>query len=344
MRKILIFIALVLLMGFASAQSSTIINISDTSLEQKIAQMIVVAGNSYCEEYTKMGIGGIFINEGKTAEEVKKHVERYQNSSGIKLLVAADMEGYWNPFVSFFPSKNFGEIKNAEEARELGESHGLIMRELGLNIDFSPVVEARNTVWPGRSFTGTPEEVNAKINSYITALQNKGVLATAKHYPGGSMLRDPHVWKTHQTITSEDISYFETAINAKVAAIMIGHPVVQGALDSKRKQASVSPEVIAHLRKNFNGIIITDSINMMGLRWSYLFSKKKIYVDSVKAGNDIILDSVERGCSPSSIKRNIAALKKEVEKGKIPESQIDKSVERILNAKGYGVVGGLHSF
>ncbi len=69
------------------------------------------------------------------------------------------MEGFWNP-PPFHGSKNFGEIKTGEEAYELGTSHGKILKELGFNLDFSPIVESRNTVWPGRTFTGLNEEIS----------------------------------------------------------------------------------------------------------------------------------------------------------------------------------------
>jgi beta-glucosidase-like glycosyl hydrolase len=73
---------------------------------------------------------------------------------------------------------------------------------------------------------------------------------------------------------------------------------------------------------------------MWGLRWSYLFSYGQLYIDLVKAGNDIIIDFSK----PFWVKRRIAKLKKAVEKGEIQEKRIDQSVERILIAKGYKVI------
>ena len=269
-------------------------------------------------------------------EEYQDIIARYQNASRIPLLVALDLEGYWNP-LPFYSSKNFGQISSDIAAYELGAEHAAVMKELGFNLDFSPVVEMRNEVWPGRSFNGSPEEVNAKIKQYIHGVQSKGVYATAKHYPGGSMLRDPHKFIVNASITREDLATFDAAINANVSAVMIGHPIVTGPIDSRGRQSSVSPEVIDNLRKTFHGVIITDSIGMLGLRFSYLFRRDQLYVDLIKAGNDIILDTGRFFASPRSTQQGIEAVKKAVQNGEISEKRIDESVRRILLLKGHTV-------
>ncbi|GAJ13157.1 unnamed protein product, partial [marine sediment metagenome] len=252
----------------------------------------------------------------------------------IKLFVATDMEGYWNPFADFYKSKSFGEINSSEQAHELGKEHGEILKELGFNLDFSPIVEIRNKVWPGRSFTGTEEEIKQKIASYIGGLHFQEILATAKHYPGGSMVKDPHKVRFKVNSTKQELEMFDTAIENNIDAIMIGHPIVYGELDSKGKQATVSQEVILPLKEKFDGVIITDAITMWGLRISYLFNFHKIYADLIKAGNDVILDTHPYS-SYWTIKRRMKNLEKAVKKGEISEERINESVRRILKAKGY---------
>lgn len=313
------------------------INISQLSLDEKLGQMVMVSGNQFNEAYLALHIGGIFIDAKMSKEEYQELIARYQNASPISLFVATDLEGYWNPF-TFAPSKAFGEIGNDVEAYEVGSAQGEVLREMGFTMDFSPVVETRNEVWPGRSFIGSHEEVRTKILQYIAGLQSKGIIATAKHYPGGSMLRDPHKYRVHATITADDLSYFNDSIAHHVGAVMVGHPIVTGVLDSHGKQASVSPEVISHLRASFPGIIVTDSIGMLGIRLSYLFNGGKLYVDLVRAGNDIILDTGKLFSSPRGVGRGIGALKQAIQRGEISQQQIDMSLQRILSAKGYKVV------
>ena len=78
-----------------------------------------------------MHVGGVFLDKENSKEDYKKTTGFYQSNSKIKLFVATDMEGYWNPFNEFYKSKNFGEINSKEEAYELGKEHGEILKELG---------------------------------------------------------------------------------------------------------------------------------------------------------------------------------------------------------------------
>ena len=333
-RYIIILLAVLLLMANASAQE---IKLSELTLKEKVGQMIIVKGNEYDQRLAELGIGGIFLNNLKIEEEYKETIEKYQKNSEIKLLVATDMEGYWNPF-PFFQSKTFGEISNKEEAYKLGKAHGQILRKLGFNLNFSPIVETQNKVWPGRSFTGTNKEIKEKISSYIKGLQEQKILPTAKHYPGGSMISDPHKFKVRAKISQEEFDYFDYAIKENVSVVMIGHAIVSGAVDSEGKQSTVSPKIIAELRQSFNGLIITDAISMWGLRISYIFNTNQMYVDAVKAGNDIILDTYSFSYTYKRAEKIINAITGAVENGEIPEKQIDESVTRILEAKGYKVI------
>jgi beta-N-acetylhexosaminidase len=315
------------------------INISEMSLDEKIGQMILVRPDSLNEKYvSELHVGGIFLSKQITKEEYSEYVNFYKNKSKTKLFVAADMEGYWNPFSEFYKSKTFGEINSSEEAYNLGKSHGKILNEIGFNLDFSPIVELsdRNKVWPGRSFIGTNEEVKQKISSYIEGLHSENIFATAKHYPGGNLIKNPHLFKYKVNATKQELEMFDTAINSSVDFIMVGHPIIYGELNSNGKQATISPEVIQPLKKKFEGIIITDAVTMLGLRISYLFNFKKVYPDLVLAGNDIILDT-HVNSNYKKILRRRNEIKKSVLEGKISEGRIDESVKRILEKKGYNI-------
>ena len=314
------------------------INLSEMSLDEKIGQLMIIRPTELNEKYiTELHVGGIFLSKQTTKEEYEGFINFYKNISPINLFVAADMEGYWNPFSEFYTSKIFGEINSYNESYQLGISHGEIMNELGFNLDFSPVVEIRNNVWPGRSFTGTDEEIREKISGYIEGLHSESIFATAKHYPGGNLVKNPHLIKYKINATSSELRMFDEAINSSVDFIMVGHPVIYGELDSNGKQATISPEIIQSLREKFDGIIITDAVTMLGLRISYLFNFKKVYPDLILAGNDIILDTHVNSNYKKLIKRR-DEIKKSVLEGKISEERIDESVIRILEKKGYEVV------
>jgi len=168
------------------------IEFSKMSLREKIAQMVMVSGNNMDSRFSKIGIGGRLVGRFPSEEHFKKTIKKYKTESKIEPFIAADLEGYWNPFESFYKSKFFSGVRNSKEAHELGKEHGKILKKFEFNLNFSPVVEVRNNVWSGRSFRGSLDDVKEKIKSYIRGLQKGGIIATAKHYPGGSMIRDPH--------------------------------------------------------------------------------------------------------------------------------------------------------
>ena len=267
------------------------IYLSKMSLREKIGQLLIIKPRGLNEKYLKeLKVGGIFLNNLKTKFDYANTIAFYQQNSKIKLFVVTDMEGYWNPF-KFFEAKSFGKIMDDQEAYDEGLEHGKILSELGFNMNFSPVVEVRNNVWPGRSFIGSEKEIQEKISAYIKGLHKYKILATAKHYPGGSLIKNPHLVKFKTEILKQDLDFFDHAIKENIDAIMVGHPIVFGAIDSKGIQASRSREILESLRKKFEGLIITDAISMVGLRASYIFDFHKIYADLVRAGNDIILDT-----------------------------------------------------
>lgn len=304
------------------------------TLKQKLAQMIMVKGDRYDEDYVKLNIGGIYLNNQKSIEGFRENIKEYKENSKIKLFVVTDLEGYWNPFKNFkeeynFPS--FSEIKTKQEAEKLGKEHGEVLKEIGFNINFAPVAEFKDEAYGGRVFPGTKEEIQEKLKSYIKGLQTN-ILGTCKHYPGKGMIKNTHLVRDKQEITKEDLELFDTCFKANISAIMIGHQIVTGELDSKGKPSSVSKEVIDSL-ENFEGLIIGDGIAMAGLR-SFYPSKTKMYVDLINAGENIILDWPT---TPTNIYKLLINLEKEVRKGNLKEEEIDKSVKKILVAKGYKI-------
>jgi len=304
--------------------------LSNLTIEEKLGQLVIVRGLP-SDAMQALRPGGIFLDGLQTREEYETAISVWQSHSPLRLLVATDMEGYWNPF-PFYDSPSFGDIDTALAAEELGREHGTLLRDMGFTINFSPVVDRAAAFWPGRSFSGSVAERREKIAAYIRGVQQEGIMATAKHYPGGALARDPHRSFAHVTVSNEDLEFFSAAENA--SAIMVGHAIARGALSTNGKQASVSPEAVKNLRENFNGLIISDDVSMLGLRFSYFFNSGRMYVDVIKAGNDIVLDSGRRSTA-ARVARGIAALKRAVESGDISEKEIDEHLTRVLMAKGY---------
>lgn len=118
-----------------------------------------------------------------------------------------------------------------------------------------------------------------------------------------------------------------------VSAVMVSHVIVNGAANSEKKPAVVSKGLVGRLRNKFTGLIITDEINMLGLK-QYYSGDDRLYVDLFKAGNDLIINS---NGDMTELQRIISLIEDKVIEGEISEDRIDDSLVRILNAKGINV-------
>ena len=143
------------------------------------------------------------------------------------------------------------------------------MKELGVSIDFAPVVDLNDTIWKCRSFPGDKKKVSELANAYILGMQDEGVLATAKHYPGKTLIiRDPHKFLAAAEITEDDLYPYKDLVDKGTArAIMVSHLITFGEVNSEGKPSSASQRIIKGIREDlgFKGLIITDEINMQGI-------------------------------------------------------------------------------
>jgi len=212
---------------------------------------------------------------------------------------------------------------------------GKLLKELGFSINFAPVVELTDTIWNCRNFVGTPEEISKKANNYINGLQKNNIIATSKHYPGKTLsIKDPHESIIYATIEKGDLLPFEMTIENNVSAIMTSWIIVNGSVESQGKPSGASEKLVNGLRNKFTGLIITDEINMLGLK-NYYDNVDRMYIDLFKADNDLILNFNK---DPKVLFRMISVIEDAVKNGEISEERIDQSVIRILNAKGINVI------
>ncbi len=314
-----------------------IIVLDSLTLEQKIAQMIVVHGGLWnLEPWKRMQLGGIQLYALQDAELYQETINKFQENMTIPFLVTVDLEGCWNPFANFQEFKAASEIATIEEAEQKGEEEGKFLKELGFTTNFAPVVDLNDEIWKCRSFPGNEENITQLAEAYVRALQEQGIMATVKHYPGKTLVaKDPHKFLVKAEISAADLyPFIRLEQESGVKALMVSHVISTGEVDSGGKPATGSPEVFAGIKQNFSGLVISDEINMLGLK-DYYASLDEMYVAVFKAGNDIILDFSE---DPQEIYRMIQVVKVAVEKGEISEEQLDASVKKILEMKGFIVV------
>ena len=314
-----------------------VVDLSKMTMEQKIAQMVVVVGDK--ENYwpwRNMQLGGIHLFSRQTEHVFNNTIVDFQYQMAIPFFVTSDLEGCVTPFGFIRQFTPASEIDTADKAFAKGVEEGQFLHKLGFNLNFAPVVDLKDDIWKCRSFPGNESEISELAQAYITGLQSESVLATAKHYPGKTLIvKDPHKYVVAAEIGKKDIypySYLEE--KGEVKAIMVSHIITSGEINSGGIPSVASKKVMDDLRAHFDGLIVSDEIHMLGLK-NYYHSLDEMYVAVFKAGNDVVLNFDH---DPNEIYRMIQIVKAAVQQGEIPEAQIDASVTRILKAKGFTVV------
>lgn len=312
-----------------------VVKLDSLTLKQKIAQMVVVTGNpENRDDFNDLLVGGVYFGAMESRDNFNSAISNYEVNAIIPLFKTIDLEGCWNPFVKFQKFPALKDITSAEQAYNVGYEEGVFMKSLGVNMDFAPVVDIEDNIWKCRSFTGTLEDKSLKISSYIKGLQDAGIIATSKHYPGKTLSsNDPHSSLAYATIGSDDLHLFDVSIGSNVGAIMVSHLLVDGLVKSGERPATVSKEVISSLKERYSGLIISDDAAMLGLKKHYV-SKEQMYIDLFKAGNDIVIDLAIK---PKELDFMLDGVATAVKMGEIPLAQIDSSVTKILVAKGLKV-------
>ena len=330
-------------------------------LDRKIGQLFVVAAPraDLIHHVRDNHAGGVIWFQTTTAEAARVNAE-LQSLAEVPLLISADLEAgmgmrftdaeWWLPAMALAAT---GDPAYAEEQARVTAREA---RAIGINHVLAPVadvnVDPLNPVINTRSFGEDPHEVARYVAAFVRGLEEEGVLATAKHFPGHG---DTHV-DSHRSLPVLDVTRerlervelvpFRAAIAAGVSSVMIGHLGVP-ALDSTpapvRAQfenvygtvagevprhatmpATLSKPIIDVLRREFDGLVLTDAMDMGGL--AAHFDAGEAAVRAIEAGEDQILFSVDTDAA-------IGAVREAVRSGRISVRRIDESVERILAAK-----------
>lgn len=329
------------------------------SLRERIAQMVwVTLDVNFTEksiqkiesEVKSLGVGGILVLKA-TPSDCLKFTERMDRASKVPLLFAADAEnglGFKFINVDKFPYfKELGEKGDSSFVRLIGERTAEQMLACGLNINFSPDVDVntnpKNPIIGKRAFGDNVDVVSKMGEAYVRGLQSRGVCAVIKHFPGhGDTSTDSHlalpvVAHDSSRLANVELAPFRHCINNGAMGVMSGHLVVP-ALDPSKRAASLSPAILKGVlreKMNFNGIIVTDAINMAGARKSAGDDIAEML--AIKAGNDVVEFSL-------NAERAVSATEQAVLSGSIPEAQIETSVRRILAVKEWSKDSRSQSF
>jgi beta-glucosidase-like glycosyl hydrolase len=316
---------------------------------ERIAQMIMVAAysgtkkqnDSLIRHYIKnRQIGGVIFMQGGPIRQARLTNE-WQSSAQVPLLIAMDAE--WGLGMRLDSVKNFpkqmqlGATQNPAFAYQIGASIAQQCKLLGVHINFGPVVDVNNNpnnpVINLRSYGEKKEEVARFSEAYIKGLQDNGVMACAKHFPGhGDTDADSHkelpvITKSKEALENVELYPFARVIASGVQSIMVGHLQVPALEPNEKLPSTLSPAIVTDLLKkemNFKGLVITDALNMQGV--ANYYQPGEVDLKAFLAGNDILLFSQDP-------EKAINKIELAIKENAALATTLSKSVHKILMAK-----------
>jgi len=323
------------------------------TLEEKIAQIIFIRIHSNkdaqynvqkIKEIEKYQPGGVCFFQGDPVREINL-TNKIQVVSKIPLLVSIDAE--WGvamrlDSVPVFPQQmTLGALskKNNALIYEMGKEVAKQCKRLGIHLNYAPCVDvnnnAKNPVINTRSFGENRELVVEKSLQYMRGMQEHGIIACAKHFPGhGDTETDSHyglpvIKKTKEKLWETELYPFKKMIENGVEMIMVSHLNIPALDNTPGSIATTSYKIVTELLKNemgFKGIVITDGMEMEGLRKTYGTKGAEAEIKCLKAGIDILL-------LPNELYVIIPLIKKAVESGEISEKSINEKCLKVLQLK-----------
>lgn len=323
--------------------------INTMTVREMIAQLIWVpawAGNTgdnftqVSDLVSRYGIGGVIFFEGLHDRQVE-FARQIDSISRIPLIIAQDAEwgtGMRLQGIEDFPYQmTLGAVQDDSLIYKMGEAVAWQCRDAGVNLNLAPVADVNNNplnpVINYRSFGEDPDRVAAKAVMYMKGLQDNGIMACAKHFPGhGDTDTDSHtglpvINGDRKRFDAVELVPFRKLIDAGVATIMSAHISVPGLEPSPKLPSTFSPKVITGILRNelgFKGLILTDAMNMAGATMT--FPSGIADAEALEAGNDIIEYSTDPVKAIDEIARR-------VEHNEIGVEDIRSRCERLLAAK-----------
>jgi beta-N-acetylhexosaminidase len=260
-----------------------------------------------------------------------------------KLLIGIDQEGgrvqrLPKPFTQWPPVNRLGACRSHEPAYRMGQAIALELQAVGINLDFAPVLDVgtatRNPIIGDRAFSDDPDAVAVLGLAFISGLQDHGVIACGKHFPGhGDTSVDSHkalpvVRASVDTLLERELKPFRHAIANRLPTIMTAH-VRYPALDPDWP-ATLSPVILTTLLREtlgFDGVVFTDDLEMKGITGHW--TPAEAAVQAIRAGADSLLVCKEADAQEAVL----AGVRRAVETGALTRERIMQSLARLDRLK-----------
>lgn len=319
-------------------------------VDEKLGQLFMVAaysnkGKTHEQEILKLvkeeKVGGLIFFQGGPARQAKL-TNLYQQAASIPLMIAMDAE--WGLAMRLDSTFKFpwpltvGATGDSALAYRMGSEIAKHCKRLGVHINFAPVTDIntnpKNPIINARSFGEDITTVNRLSEAYMLGMQDQGVMACAKHFPGhGDTESDSHktlplVSHSYERLDAVELAPYKYLIGKGLASVMAAHLNVP-ALDNSGMPTSLSHKAIQGFLKDslhFDGLVFTDALNMKGVADRY--PPGEVDVRALLAGNDILLFAQD-------VKTAKEKIKLALQEKKITEEEINRKVLKILLAKSW---------
>lgn len=310
----------------------------------KISAKGIQSVNSTMRETMKAYPAGgfaIFRKNIANPPQLKVLTKSLKDMCEVMPFMAIDEEGGRIARIANHKAFNVKKFKSAKaiadsgQVRQAAEYIASYLKEYGFNLNFAPVADVNtnpdNIVIGDRAFGSEPKEVSRSVNEYLDGLHSQGIAECLKHFPGhGDTSSDTHtgraaILKSWPELLGVEIIPFRDNLN-NADAVMTAH-ISAPNIYSHDLPATLSRELITgklRTQLGYHGIIITDALMMNAVKNYY--SSAEAAVLAVEAGCDILL-------MPYDYREAFDAVVKAVQSGRLSETRIDQSINRIMNLK-----------
>lgn len=328
-------------------------SLASFSLEEKVGQLIFggvpttftniteADFDRVRKELEKYHLGGYHAFSGSVLG-VAHLTRRMQQLSSFPLLITADLEGgagyIFDGGTRFPRGMALGATGDADLVRRVGEATAREARQLGIHVNFYPVVDVNNNpenpIINIRSFGEDPQSVALLADAYIEGFQSGGLLATAKHFPGhGDTDVDSHIGlpvieASLDRLRQVELVPFRAAVDHGVGAVMTAHLAVPALDPDPTLPATLSKKIVGGVLRQdmgFEGLVVTDAMDMDGVARGR--GAGEAAVQALEAGADVIL--------LPNLEESYRSILEAVRSGRISQRRLDASVRRILAAKAH---------
>lgn len=317
--------------------------------EERIGQLFMVAAYSGGKNYNEDAIlklindhqiGGLIFMQGGPVRQALLN-NKYQQLAQVPLLISMDAE--WglgmrlDSVINFPRQMMMGATLDSALMYQVGMAIAYQCRRLGVHIDFAPDIDinnnAQNPVINTRSFGENKYWVTKLGSAYMHGLQDNGVMACLKHFPGhGNTNVDSHkdlpvINRSLAELKEVELYPFKSLINQGAQSVMVAHLEVPSLEKEPHIPTTLSKNTVTNLLKTemgFKGLVFTDALNMDGV--AKYFQPGEVDLKAFIAGNDVLLFSQNVPVAIQKIKAAIA-------NGTIQQADLEQRVKKILGAK-----------